>query len=383
MAVKRTIYALILLSAVAVFIATDSNIALFLLVGFLALPAFSLVLLFVARNRVTVSFQARESCIRGGALELVMKVRLAPRMLAGCVRVAAEIENTTFGKITRKVFVFRDLSFSPHLYRYESADSGRISIRLASVRLVDIFGLFAVEVKSTAFAESLVSPKLYEDILVRMSADMRNTLSGATPLLQKGNDNTETYCIRDYAGGDSLNSVHWKLSSKFDSLKVKEFGSTDDRTTLILVDMSRDKYGVKATDEQLNTVLDVAASVSGSLKESTGHSVGWFEDGVFRCNSVADNDTFVKMVYDLMSIKVKAGNAEELFYFARSPECSAFTKIVFVTTSIHPEELKHISGVNVTAVVVGDGTGELEENGVKIINVPCDRVGDALAWAEL
>lgn len=384
MTVKRIIYAILLLASVAAFIVTNNAVALFLCVCIAALPFVSLLLLFFATKRTRFGCSTRASCIRGGALQITMKVGLKPRFLAGYAVIAAEIENSTFHKTRIKRFTFKDLSFSPHTYDYVSEDSGRICVRIKSIRLVDLFGICAMRVKCGKFTESLVSPLLFEDLRVRVGANARSLLSGETALPQRGNDITEIFNIRDYVAGDSLNSVHWKLSSKFDSLKSKEFGSTDEHKTLILVDMSRKKGDKTATDEQLNTVLDVAVSVSDSLKESgCVHSVGWFNDGIFYSSEVADGDSFVQTVYALMSVKVSDGNAEDLFYLSRSANRSTFTKVIFVTTEVLMGELKEYTGSDITVIAVGDAVGEISEGNVKIIHLTKEQAQTALVGCVL
>lgn len=380
MAWKRIAYAVILIASAAAFVVTDSAVALFVMICLVAIPLTSLASLIVSKHRVKFDFSARESCIRGGAIQLDIKVGVHPRFLVGSVRVTADIENTTFGKTERKNFSFQDVSYTPHTYDFVSGDSGRIRIKIKSIKIIDIFGIFSVTVPCAKFAESFVSPMLYDDVKVRLAMNATTSLSGETSVPQRGQDPTEIFDIRDYAAGDSLKSVHWKLSSKFDSLKTKEFGSTDDRKTLILVDLSREKNGIAATDLQLNSVLDVAVSVSNSLKsEGYAHRVGWFDEGVFFSAEVADNGTFVQMVNELMSIKIKDGNAEVMFYLSRAPECVGFTKIILVAPSVGFDDLNATVGADITALSVGKDSATINEHGIKIIRIPCDDVCAALA----
>lgn len=379
MAVRRICYALIFIAALVSLVITDSGIALFLCVALVILPLISLVMLAFASKRVKFGCEMRESCIRGGALQISMKVGLKPRLLVGCVRVAVTIENTTFHKTEQKHFLFKDLSFAPYVYDYKSADSGRICAKFTGLKLIDFFGIFSITVKCNEFCESFVSPVLYDDVNVRMDSNVIGSLYGETALQKKGIDISEIFNIRDYAAGDSMTAVHWKLSGKFDTLKAKEFGATDDNRLLILIDMSRRKAEVPATDEQLNVVLDVAASVSNSLKSSGyAHNVGWFDDGVFTRAEVSDSDSFIEMVNKLMSIKVDAGNADVLFYLSRSDYSAAFTKIIFISTSISNDEIKNVSDVNITAILVGDDIGEFDDYGIKMIKVPVDKAGLSL-----
>lgn len=380
---KRISYAVIWVAALVAYLVSDSGAALYLFACLTGLPLLSLLLLCFARGRVRFDGEVRSSCIRGGALQITVKAGVSPRFLCGCVRVTAEIVNSTFGKIETKSFLFRDLSFSPHVYDYVSADSGRVSVYFRTIKLYDLFGIFSLTVKCSKFAESLVSPVLYDGVSMRVDSNKNNSVFGETVLPQKGNDVSEVFNVRDYAAGDSLNRVHWKLSGKFGALKSKEFGCTDENKILILVDMSRNRSKIAATDKQLNTVLDVAVTISDALRrEGYAHSVGWVDGGVFGCSEVTDNETFVSMVSKLMSIKVSAENTEGLFYLSRSAEFSAFTKLIVVSALLEEREVRG-HRIDVTAVSVGNRDGELEEGNLKFINVTCENAYATLSGCVL
>lgn len=377
---KRITYAALCIAAIIAYILTDSPIALFALVGLVVFPLVSFLLLAFAVKRVNFACEMRESCIRGGALQITMKVGLSPRFSAGSVLLTAEIENATFHKNENKQILFRDLSFTPHTYEYVSADAGKICVRIRSLQVIDFFGIFSLRKKCSYFSEASVSPMLYEDIRVRVGVNENDSPFGEISLPKKGGDVSEILNVRDYIPGDALNAVHWKLTGKFGALKSKEFGSTDDNRLLILVDMSRNKFDNVATDAHLNATLDVAASVSHALK-SNGytHRVGWVEDGFLNCCEVSDGNSFVEMIYKLMSVKVSENNAETIFYLSRSELSASFTKLVFITTAVQTDELRVCGATDVTAIVVGDMVGEMKEGSIRIIDVPGKNVHEALS----
>ena len=379
MAAKRIIYAIIVLAAAAAFVVSNSNIALFVLLCLLLLPLVSLCLLLIARKKVKFEMSVRDSCIRGGKLQLTVRSYAAPRFLLGAVKVTVAIENTTFGKTEYQTFVINDLSFGNYVFDYVSEDSGRISVQCDYIKLLDIFGLFALKIFYPIYAEAIVSPMLFDDAGVTVADRGADSVFGDMVLPKKGSDITEVYDVRDYIAGDAPSSVHWKLSGKFGALKTKEFGATDDRKILILVDMSRNKYGVKATDAQLNGVLDVTASISNALKSANlTHSVGWFNGGEFESSEVSDGDTFVRTVGKLMSAKVNEGNEETLFYLSRTAECGVFTKIIFISSAINNDEFKDVTEAEFTAIEVANTSGEAVYQGVRVINIPAGNIHDAL-----
>ena len=376
---KRLAYALTFAASIAAFIVTDSGIALFICACLFALPVISIVLLAIARKRLKFDFEVRDACIRGGALQITMKAGLKPRFFAGYVQAYAEIENTTFHETEKKTFLFKELSFAPAVYDYKSTDAGRISVRFTKIVITDVLGICTFSIKCPKFAEAIISPLLYSDLQVGINVNMNSMFTGENSVPQKGNDISEIYNIRDYISGDALNSVHWKLSGKFDTLKSKEFGASYDNRTLILADLSRKRGERTFDDERLNAVLDIAVSLSDSFKSrGLSHSVGWFNDGEFSCSEVYDSDSFVRMVYALMSIKVDDGNAEVLFYLSRIPEHSSFTRVILVAPTVSPDEIKNYSGAEITAVVPSDVEGEINEGSIRIITVPSAGVEKSL-----
>ena len=148
--------------------------------------------------------------------------------------------------------------------------------------------------------------------------------------------------------------------------------------------MSRKKGEFSAADASLNAVLDIAVSVSDSLKESgCVHSIGWFNDGELFLSEVSDGNTFVQSVNALMSVKADAGSSESLFYLSRSEKRSAFTKVILVTAAVTAEELKEFSGSSVTVIAVGDSLGQVDEGDVRIIYVTQERAQTALVGCTL
>ena len=381
MVLKRIAYALILAASVVTFILTDSGIALFFFLSIAAFPLLSFIMLCFAKRKLKYDFSVRPSCMRGNALQITVNTNLLPRFLAGFLAVTCEIENTTFGNIDRQEFSFKDLLGKTHKFNYISDNSGRVTVRFTKVRITDIFGLWAFNVKCGKSVEAIVSPVLY-DLYVRMGTSSKTASAGEVAVSKRGADNTETSGIRDYVPGDMLNSVHWKLSGKFDDIKIKEYGITDDRRTLILVDLTR--AGKDASDEKLNCVLDIAVSVSYALlKGGYAHKIGWFNDGIFFCSEVSGNDTFLQTVEKLMSVNVSK-TTEDRIKFLRSAECAAFTKIVYVAAGVDIAEVRnYASYFDFTALSVADEASVLDEGSFKFVSIPESGITSVISSCEL
>lgn len=59
---------------------------------------------------------------------------------------------------------------------------------------------------------------------------------------KKGDDPSEIFDIREYADGDKIQRIHWKLSSKTGDLMVKEGSLPLMKEIHIFIDLCSDRY---------------------------------------------------------------------------------------------------------------------------------------------
>ena len=62
--------------------------------------------------------------------------------------------------------------------------------------------------------------------------------SGETLAVARGEDEALLCVDREYRDGDDIRNVHWRLSSKLDSLMVKEFSKPLDERCSVLIETS-------------------------------------------------------------------------------------------------------------------------------------------------
>ena len=111
---------------------------------------------------------------------------------------------------------------------------GAYEIGISELCLYDFFRLFRYRVKMDLFRELFVVPRRLS-LPVESGGDSRQEET-ETVVLQNGQDNTEMSDIRTYQPGDSLRSIHWKLSGKTQDLMVRQYARNADRQTFLFVD---------------------------------------------------------------------------------------------------------------------------------------------------
>ena len=106
----------------------------------------------------------------------------------------------------------------------------------------------------------------------------------------------EDYDLREYRPGDPLRSVHWKLSSKWDQLIVKERAEAVTPLPLLTLD----RFG---SPGELDALLDRAAGMSRALLDAQQpHALLWLDGaGEPQLHPVADEGEFHRMLTALLS----------------------------------------------------------------------------------
>ncbi|MGM9680929.1 MAG: DUF58 domain-containing protein [Eubacteriales bacterium] len=183
---------------------------------------------------------------------------------------------------------------------------GGYTIGVSDVYVYDLFRLFRLRLDVKEFREIFVMPR-------RLSLSSKigsEAVSEQTEMVNRyaGTDNTEMTDIRDYQIGDSLRSIHWKLSSKTEELQVRQYARNSERQAIIFCDTGRrfplgdprftDDVGEFVADGVVETAI--ALTLYTLDRQSGSVTLVWFdsrsETGVFgiRLESTADFDSIFR-----------------------------------------------------------------------------------------
>lgn len=132
---------------------------------------------------------------------------------------------------------------------------GTYTIGVKHFCVYDLFRLFRVKIDFDNYDTVYVMPRqLYiRDSGVRAPSDEADR----TKKVNFTYDRVEISDIRDYRMGDSLKSIHWKLSSKSEDFIVRDYDSGTTRRTYVFADMAArfpDEAPKKAVAEDESTV---------------------------------------------------------------------------------------------------------------------------------
>ena len=112
---------------------------------------------------------------------------------------------------------------------------GIYEIGIDTVRIEDFLGLFSFEYKLIEHKKVTVNPRI---IRLDNFALKSSFAAESKPVRNNLNEDNSSMCdIRDYQYGDSIKRIHWKLTSKSEELLVKQFESSSEISTVLLIDM--------------------------------------------------------------------------------------------------------------------------------------------------
>lgn len=152
---------------------------------------------------------------------------------------------------------------------------GKLEIAVKSVKVSDYIGLFSRTRRGGEIAEALVLPRIY-DIPVEISRATRMSTLDETEFdpHRSGDDPSEIYRIREYQPGDRPTQIHWKLTSKSEEIKVKEYSRPVGASVAVLLEGK----GRLKTADMGNDFIELAASLSHKLyDEKCVHDILWAE----------------------------------------------------------------------------------------------------------
>ena len=266
---RRIVYGAAVCAVLALQIFYDGYLGQFLLVCAIALPLLSLAL--SLRGVLGVRLELTPSVpqlVQGQGGEWQISINSNSFVPVSRLTITLTLENSLTGTTYRERL--RTSGLSGHIVRslpIDGAYCGQLTCRLDRVRALDALGLFAFPVPVPKPVYTLVLP---QPVPPEELPSLPQMPAGVCPGWG-GSPSMEDYDLREYRPGDSLRTIHWKLSSKHDSLVVRE----PVKSGLPQVALTLDLFGDGA---RLNRVLGRLWSVSQALLDrDIPHKILWLD----------------------------------------------------------------------------------------------------------
>ena len=279
MTIIRLIYLAVIAIAGAFVIMYVDSLSLILFLVTLALPIILFLLLVLARVLTKITVEPNELiATKGSAVSLRFNIKNLSFVALPALRTEV-IYTTPFSdeiEKTEVTFPLHALTKQTAYFDINSSHVGTVKLYIGDIIFSDYFRLFNLKLKVRKEFEITFLPKINP-----LSIDLRpNTLLGVDSDVfsktKKGDDPSEVFAIRDYVGGDKLNRIHWKLSSKTDNIMVKDYSLPINNNIAIVAELASTK-GENALDD-IDAVIETVFSLSNSLCDAEiMHKICWYD----------------------------------------------------------------------------------------------------------
>lgn len=387
----RICYAVILSVILVICLLSEQWESLLLLLGILILPLAFACLQLLAMRHFHVEIQMQENCRINQQVPLNLKIYRTGKLPLGAIYVTLRMKNHMYGEEERKQLLLQSAEERTMEFEIPLAlkDCGNYQITMEEVKCLDLIGLSAKKIRMKQTLEVLAHPVEIQ-VAARFYGNPEAVSEGESyNSYRRGQDVNEVSGLREYIAGDSLGSIHWKLSGKMDELIVREFGYPSSYSTMILYDLKKFSGDTRIPNVVNNVVISLTLALSYQLLgASMGHNVGWIQEAQLRTLPIYSRTTHDQMTLKLLYGKLEDGKntVDAMYYFQRSAIKNNFTKLIYITSEYEEHMARQVSGnLDLTIIQVSSEKEMTYQNAGEytLISVRADDYGNGVLNIEL
>lgn len=141
---------------------------------------------------------------------------------------------------------------------------GNAEVKIEKIVLWDLLGLVSRKKEMDVQSDFLVLPRREkEQGEERVCPQISDGITENESSSKKGQDYSEISGVREYAAGDRMKDIHWKLSAKKGEMLVKERVSMSDEQLVVIPELSG---SAQETEQVLKALYDTLAVVSAETE---------------------------------------------------------------------------------------------------------------------
>lgn len=268
---RRIWYGGVMLAAVLFLVFYDGYLAFYLCTCVLLAPLLSLLLLLPAafQTRIRMCPGSTRYC-RGQPGEWQIRFEKLGWFPVRQLTLLAVSHNEWTGDEVDSRYSFSKITKSQALvFPMDTSHCGAMTARLNGIRVVDCLGLFALPLRPVVAGPTFIlPPPTSPEEIPAFDFSHIHAVPG-----RGASVDPEDYELRNYRAGDPLRAVHWKLSSKWDTLLVKDHRGQ--HTPSIIIDF----FCFGAPDMLDQALEQLQATSTGLLQCGYAHVVQWVTAG--------------------------------------------------------------------------------------------------------
>ena len=237
---SRLIYPVVVIAAFVFSQALYDSISLLTLIVLLLLPFLSIILAIVSYPLITVKTSVSNNILkRFDTFILRIVMRNSSPFVSPSFKITCSVPDGSGQKSEKVVFVLNSACGRRGYFDYKCffANRGVYSVKVESIEFYDFLRLVKLKKNVKRVINVQSGPRRIE-LDFPVSSELQNqentNLVGTCTVIDGG----DMIGVRDYAFGDNIKNVHWKLSSKSDNLIMKTFAEDIFDQAYVIADMS-------------------------------------------------------------------------------------------------------------------------------------------------
>lgn len=373
---NRLLYGVWLFAAALLYFFENNTGTRAILAISLLLPAVSVCCAVVSARRLSLALNAPEQCAAGGSIPVRLNIgRLLPLAVL-CGELCAN--NRLTGERLQSTI---SLS-APVAFELPAAHCGMMEWTLCDASAQDLFGLCRFSASLCRAAHTLVFPQLFPMRVSFADGEAVSAQGEQWSSTRPGFDPSETFAIREYTPGDPIRQIHWKLSSKTDTLMLRELGLPVVEETLLLLD------GATANGQTDAAAMDAAVTALLSLShalaaQGTVHSVCWqaAPSGMLQFCDVPGEAGFAAMRKQLLATAFAVAAEDICKAFYRDCGGLSYAHTVVCAPSLPAGLTRLCYGKRVTLLLSNGGAAE--RSGVHVTAFSAESMARELSILEI
>lgn len=270
---------------------------------------------------------------------------------------------------------------------------GKITYTCNEAWLQDLFRLFKVKVRPFSKRTVMVYPKRMQIIAEISQKTVGTPKNEGIMQNRKGHDPSEMFDIREYVPGDDIRSIHWKLSSKTDSLILREPSDPSHYRVAVLVDYGcpdkdrdLDNAGFKKKMKEWNAVIAAGAELARKLLQRGEAFCVMFpsENGLYTCKVENEKD-FSRMLTQWMGIPIQQKAGAGLQYFLTQQADREYSHLIILGDEEYGQDLNGADErIGMTILKAVSARKEMRSVSVtancEVIEIPAEGKENAVYW---
>ncbi|MBQ8063482.1 MAG: DUF58 domain-containing protein [Clostridia bacterium] len=367
---NKILYALLLLSLLALNLYLNNVYALLLLLTAVAIPLLSILFCYLSKDGVSMDLRATDPSGPSSSAAFVGTLRNTSLFPAPAIRGRLSVQNGLTGTTIEKGLRASIAGKAKKTLQFQVADPevGNLYATVLHLTSQDIFGLVSFPVNHVAAAEQLVPPPDIPSEVFMVEALETTGESARYSEKEKGTDVSELFDIREYAPGDEIRAIHWKLSAKQDTPVLREFSKPLNYSVILLVELA------EASANALQACVAYASSISkGLLEAGVLHTIAWYDSAAdeFCDLNITNLEEQALAELRLTSSAYHESESASLNRFLETDGVDPTSTLIYLTTRLSSDLiLKAARSMPTRVELVGTEKDTIELDGLLIDRLP-------------